>query len=330
MRYPFPAVPDGWFFLCQSADLRPGELKSGTWFGRELVLWRTASGEAVVADAFCPHMGAHFGKGGEVVGEHLRCPFHGFCFEASGACVSTPYADSKPPPKARLRTWPVHETHGLVLVYHHASGDAPTWRVPTVDVDGWMPLKMHAWDVRAHPQETTENSVDVGHFAEVHGYTDFTVLKPAQTDGHYLNARYGAKRLTPLVGNRYFEFEVHVFGLGYSYVEVLVPQGNLLTRQFVLPTPLEGEHTRLSVGMMVHPLDNPGALARPLALLGRRLASAVVRHFSMKTYVSDVEDDFHIWQNKAYVHPPPLAKGDGPITLYRRWARQFYSEAPGG
>ncbi len=190
MRYPFPAVPDGWFFLCRTDELRPGTMKSGRWLGRDLVLWRTRSGRAVVSDAFCPHLGAHLGEGGEVRGDSLRCPFHGFCFDAEGACVSLPDAYSgRPPPKARLATWPVHETHGMVLVHHHARGEGPTWQVPTLDTDGWLPLQLHQWDVRAHPQETTENSVDVGHFTEVHGYHDVRTIKPARTEGHYLNAR---------------------------------------------------------------------------------------------------------------------------------------------
>ena len=43
-----------------------------------------------------------------------------------------------------------------------------------------------------------------------------------------------------------------------------------------------------------------------------------------------------IWTHKRYVHPPALSKGDGPVGLYRRWARQFYPEpswpreVPGG
>jgi hypothetical protein len=37
-----------------------------------------------------------------------------------------------------------------------------------------------------------------------------------------------------------------------------------------------------------------------------------------------VAQDFVIWENKRYVPRPMLARGDGPIPLYRRWAAQFY------
>ena len=48
------------------------------YFDREMIGWRTASGEAVVMDAYCEHLGAHLGYGGQVEGEVIQCPFHGW------------------------------------------------------------------------------------------------------------------------------------------------------------------------------------------------------------------------------------------------------------
>jgi len=39
----------------------------------------------------------------------------------------------------------------------------------------------------------------------------------------------------------------------------------------------------------------------------------------------DLAQDFPVWEHKAYLDRPRLAKGDGPIGAYRRWAQQFYS-----
>ena len=62
-RFPFP-IPFGWFHIGFSADLAAGEQKILTRFGQELVLWRSQAGEFVLQDAYCPHLGAHFGHGG--------------------------------------------------------------------------------------------------------------------------------------------------------------------------------------------------------------------------------------------------------------------------
>jgi Rieske 2Fe-2S protein len=72
--------PTGWYALF-SSELAAGALLHGRYFGEELVVFRTEAGRAVAMDAYCPHMGAHLGHGGEVRGETLRCPFHGFCFD---------------------------------------------------------------------------------------------------------------------------------------------------------------------------------------------------------------------------------------------------------
>jgi hypothetical protein len=47
-----------------------------------------------------------------------------------------------------------------------------------------------------------------------------------------------------------------------------------------------------------------------------------------KPYADDmalaVEQDFPIWENKAYHATPRLCDGDGPVSDFRRWAAQFY------
>src|SRR5690242_16415474 len=96
--------PSGWFCVAASADIAPSAIRTLTFMGQELVLFRTESGAIGLVDAYCPHLGAHMGHGGRVEGETLRCPFHGFCFERSGACV-TAY-DRKAPAKVRVRSWP--------------------------------------------------------------------------------------------------------------------------------------------------------------------------------------------------------------------------------
>src|SRR5262245_14973614 len=97
-RFPFPRYPNGWFQIAYSAELPPGGVMPLHYFGRELVLFRPeASPEAPtpapqLIDAHCPHMGAHLGHGGKVIGESVRCPFHAWQFDGAGRCTAIPYA----------------------------------------------------------------------------------------------------------------------------------------------------------------------------------------------------------------------------------------------
>ena len=119
---PFPA---GWYGVADSDELGPGEIKKLRYFDRELVAVRDAAGAPRVFDAYCPHLGAPLGVGGQVEDGVIRCPFHGWRFRAAdGACVEVPYA-KKIPPAAKLSGWTTEETNGLVLVWYDENGAGP-------------------------------------------------------------------------------------------------------------------------------------------------------------------------------------------------------------
>jgi phenylpropionate dioxygenase-like ring-hydroxylating dioxygenase large terminal subunit len=216
-RRPLSPYPNGWFALAFADELRRGSTLSRTLAGHEIVLFRTASGRACALDAHCPHLGAHLGYGGRVEGEVLRCPFHGFCFDGSGRCVATGYG-TKPPPTAVSRSWPLVEVNGMLCAYYDADGRPPTWEIPQLETPGWSAPSYRRFEISAHPQETTENSVDLGHFAWVHGYRSVRMRRELVTDGPYLNSAFRVRRPMPLIGRLwYFEidFETHIYGLGY-------------------------------------------------------------------------------------------------------------------
>jgi phenylpropionate dioxygenase-like ring-hydroxylating dioxygenase large terminal subunit len=55
-----------------------GEVLTRQFMDREIVMYRTKSGLARAIEAYCPHLGAHLGHGGKVLGDELHCPFHAF------------------------------------------------------------------------------------------------------------------------------------------------------------------------------------------------------------------------------------------------------------
>jgi len=157
-RFPFPSFPRGWYVIAFSSELAPGEVRTLHYFDRDIVLYRGEGGTVAAVDKTCPHLGAHLG-GGTVVGDCLRCPFHGWKFDADGQCVEVPYAP-KIPPRARVATWPVVERNGVIHVWFDAEGGAPTWTPPELEMQGWTPNRTIRWEIRSHPQEVAENTVD--------------------------------------------------------------------------------------------------------------------------------------------------------------------------
>jgi cholesterol 7-desaturase len=313
-----PPYPTGWYAFGLASELAPGAVLSRPFMGEDLVVYRTRSGIVRAVAPYCPHLGAHLGHGGWVDGELLVCPFHSFAYDHAGACVRTGYG-TKPPARARLAQRPVREANGLVLVWHGAG--PPSWHVPELDLDGWTPVKCRRFVLRDHPQETTENSVDLGHFAIVHGYRNVRMLRDAVADGPYLSTAFAAEHPLPPPlpwQTIAFEFETHIFGLGYSLVNVRVARPRLKARLWVLPTPID--ERRLTLRLAASVRVQAGRV--PTSVVDGGLTQLVLCGFA-----HSAKADFPIWENKQYRERPALAVGDGPIGLYRRWARQFYEEA---
>ena len=82
--------PNSWYAILDSSKLKCNEIKAIQLCGKDLIVFRGMSGLAYVLDAYCPHLGAHLAVGGTVVGEHIRCPFHGWTFDGNGVCTQVP------------------------------------------------------------------------------------------------------------------------------------------------------------------------------------------------------------------------------------------------
>ncbi len=320
--------PIAWYTIAWSSEVKPGQVVEKTIADQKVVIFRSESGKVSVVDAYCPHLGANFAHGGTVEGEDLRCPFHGFKFNHDGACVATGY-DSKPPPAAKLYSWPVHETHGMIVVYYHPDRIEPDWNVPEVELDGWSKMKQDILVLKSHPQEISENSVDIGHFVHIHGYEAVKVVEKPEVDGPVLRAKYAMELNDDrLPGNDavQVEFQAHVLGLGYSVVDIHVPVYGMRSKNFVMPMPTSDGMVELRLGMLVQKIENPGKFHPAMKIMPKSLATSIILAFSFKAFVAEVKSDFIIWENKRWIDPPPLAEGDGPIGIYRKYCKQFYTD----
>ena len=126
-----PVLRGYWYAVAQSSDIAPGPL-AVTVLGEPIVLWRAADGALTAARDRCPHREAPLSLG-QVVENGLQCPYHGWTFGASGACVRIPSAPSERavPPLARLTTVHATERYGLAWV----SLDAPVADIAAMPYD---------------------------------------------------------------------------------------------------------------------------------------------------------------------------------------------------
>jgi phenylpropionate dioxygenase-like ring-hydroxylating dioxygenase large terminal subunit len=316
---PFPI---GWFCLSLSRELPRGRVVTRRLMDQDCVLYRTLDGVARAVEAHCPHLGAHLGHGGKVVGRLLVCPFHRLGFAPDGACVSSP---SGAPPRARLGHLPLRELNGLLLVWHGPAGTQPSWEPPALP--GWArPTAVWKCEVVAHPQDVLENSFDFRHASELHGLR-MRPVSPPEENGPLMRTRvriHPAKgRLLPRLDGVLADQTITMAGLGVHTTEVIVDRLGLTTYLWTLPTPISPTRTVLRFATTAAVTDTarlPGG-ASPLL---RTAASRAAARILLGTAIRYAYEDIRIWAHKRYRPHPRLAPDEQAIGQFRHWARQFY------
>ena len=327
----FP-YPEGWYFVASHESILKDKLIAKSWLGVNIVAWCDGDGRMCVAEAVCPHMGADLSPagGGAVRNGCLVCPFHGFEFDATGQCVATPHAPA--PRTARLRVFETQEVLGLVFAWWGINGRAVQWRLPEdpPTADDWSRMAFHRFQFAGHPQETTENSVDVAHLHYVHGYGNVKPVGKVSVHGAYLNSCFDFKRPRRIAGIFNVEFDTsvvtHVHGLGYSFVEIHEHSIGMDARLWVLATPINSVEIELVLVSQVKDYQKPKRFVLGLGFVPLRLRTPLMNRIMIKAQERDVAQDVVIWERKQYLARPRLSRADGEVAVYRRYCDQFYGD----
>ncbi len=320
-RYDQP-IPFGWYAIEYSDQLQSGDVKALSYFGRELVLFRSESGVAALLDAYCPHLGAHLGHGGTVEGESISCPFHAWKFDGSGHCTNIPYARRVPPKidgKKAVGNYPVVERNQMIWAWYHPQGTGPDYDVEVVnelDSADWMPRDTFDWTINTIPQETGENAADIAHFVTVHS----AVKMPAGEvilEGH--------KRCTLLDSeSAAIDEEGNVDRSGETTDSARLESWSIGPGQTI-----QRFSRMFDIVMMgtITPIDDQSIHLRFVFTLPREQTDLhkLYANGVRDEIVHQVEQDLPIWENKVYLESPVLCDGDGPIAKYRKWFQQFYA-----
>ena len=293
-----PPIPNGWYAIASSRDLAVGDIASIIAVGRELIVYRDEFGASHVADAHCPHLGAHLG-GGRISGETISCPYHSWSYGPDGQCVDIPYSKAQIPSKACLRKYPVVEQDGFVFFWDLATDAAPAYEIPRVEeagAEGWSEAYPWKFELVAALQEMAENNVDYAHLRYVHqrpyvpnDTSTFT------TDGPF-------SKVVELLPDGE-EFDRFTWGPGIAVLRIR----DVMT-VFTTTTPIDRRHCRLHWHFLFK-----GAVET----MADDLIDGVTGSYGLLA-------DVPIWRDKVFLDRPLLVKADGNIAEFRRWYAQFY------
>ena len=141
--------------------------------GEDLVAFRDSEGKIGVVTENCPHRGASlfFGRNEE---RGLRCVYHGWKFDISGACVDMP---NEPPEsnfkhKVRVTAYPAEEKGGSIWVYMGDRTPAPA--MPDLE---WLHVpddhrNLSKWVRECNWVQGLEGDIDTAHLYFLHARLD--------------------------------------------------------------------------------------------------------------------------------------------------------------
>ena len=331
-RTALPPFPEGWYFVATRKAILKERLIQKTWLGANIVAWSDEAGRICVAEAVCPHLGADLSPavGGEVRDGCLVCPFHGFEYDTAGQCVATPFAPA--PKTAKLRVFETRAVLGMVFAWWGAGGRPPQWSLPEDPPSPaeWGELEYRTLRFPGHPQETTENSVDLAHLSYVHGYDSVSRVGSVLVDGAEFRRAFDFRRSRRIGGIAKIEFDVsavvQVFGLGFSFVDIHERCIGVRSRLWVLATPVDGTLIELVLVGQLHEMRRPKRPIMGLRFLPLALRAKLMNKIMMAAQKRDVLQDVKIWSRKRYQSRPRLCGSDGEIGPFRRYCKQFYPD----
>ncbi len=174
--------PRGWFIVAEAKELNETP-KAVRFFGQDFALYRGESGKPVMLDAYCPHMQTHIAasttahiaaNGEQIEGDSIRCPYHGWRFDADGQCDDIPGYDGPIPRSAKLKSYPVQEVMGTIMVWWDPEEGEPMYPAPGLkewDNPDWVRWQGidHLGSIPIHGIEILDNMADCQHLGPTHG-----------------------------------------------------------------------------------------------------------------------------------------------------------------
>ncbi len=203
-----PGTPMGnllrryWFPVATTSALDKEPVLPVELLGEKLTLYRGADGQLGLVGDRCPHRATPLIYGIPEAGG-LRCPYHGWKFDATGQCIEQPGEpeDSNFCAKVRIAGYPVEDMGGLVWAY---LGPSPAPLLPRYDLYVREDLDREIGITRLPCSwlQAMENSLDPVHLEYLHGiYLN------------YANQRLGKPATAAVKHHLKIDFEVFEYGI---------------------------------------------------------------------------------------------------------------------
>jgi 3-ketosteroid 9alpha-monooxygenase subunit A len=311
--------PRGWFIVAESKDLDKGPM-AVRFFGQDLALYRGQSGKPVMLDAYCAHMGTHLTastssmivkNGVQIEGDSIRCPYHGWRYNAAGEVDDIPYHDGPCPKSASIRSYPVVDNMGCIMAWYDADGRAPDYDAPFLSQwndPQWVRWELdHLGELPVHPQEILDNMADVRHLGPTHG-----------APSEYFENEFKDHVCIQRQGGPMQLYQTYLYTTTwYTGPGILLSKqvfaGNEMY-ELIANTPVDDGISKCFHAVLFKGSTSPANEADKAAQKGAQ--AGALEAFGA---------DFNVWQYKRPALKIMQLKTDGPFRTNRKWYSQFYA-----
>jgi vanillate O-demethylase monooxygenase subunit len=136
-----------------------------------VLLYRTETGVTVALEDRCCHRHAPLSRG-KLVGDAIECPYHGFTYDATGACIKIP-GQAAIPPSARVKAYPTVERFHWIWIW---MGDPALADPDAIEDFHWMDdpdwaMAGERLELKANYVLLVENLLDLSHLSFIHPTT---------------------------------------------------------------------------------------------------------------------------------------------------------------
>lgn len=195
-----PMNPNHWYAVALSSELKDQPLGVVLWH-EPILLYRDSQGMAHALEDRCPHRQVRLSEG-YVQGDNIVCTYHGWQFNAAGACHHIPYlAAEQKLPGCTLKPYPLREQDGFIWVFPGDPAKLAAQAIEPMPIPEWDDLghigAVTLMDVQAHFSFVIENLMDMyhGHLHENLQAWHNPVLQsmdktPERVDAHYQAQSY--------------------------------------------------------------------------------------------------------------------------------------------
>jgi nitrite reductase/ring-hydroxylating ferredoxin subunit len=159
-----------WMPVIESKSLRAAPVSTHYW-GTPVVLFRTQSGPIAALEDMCGHRGTALSNG-RVVKDAIRCSYHHFGFDRTGACTSIPSVFGVSDAEragCTVRRFHVRERLGLVWISIESEATAP-FPLEKDPAPAGTQFSTGLFDLAGDPRVWMEHYLDFSHaiFAHAH------------------------------------------------------------------------------------------------------------------------------------------------------------------